>query len=243
MSQQRFMSNVSGLPLPAAQTLHVVRCWTCDLGFNAFGAPWCACDNSLRTLVCPHCSSCFCLAPIPYKRKFWTDAPRAMRQHKTRFHFTPLHDTSLQHPVRFRPTSESAASLRQRVLVVDDDEPIRSLVACYVERLGYHATTSSNGEEALTLLASSEFAVVLTDALMPKMDGRELCRLAKQSQAGIKTILMTSLYKAGRFRTEARFRFGVDEYLTKPLKFAELRAAFHQVAPYVQPAADLGRTA
>jgi CheY-like chemotaxis protein len=105
-------------------------------------------------------------------------------------------------------------------------------VACYVEQLGYTVTTAANAEEALAILESAGFEVVLTDALMPKMDGRELTRIVKRTHIDkVKTILMTSLYKALRFKNEAELHFGVDEYLTKPLKFSELQSALNRLAP------------
>ena len=76
------------------------------------------------------------------------------------------------------------------------------------------------------------FDVVLTDALMPKMDGRELSRQLKETHGNrIKVILMTSLYKSPRYRNEAQHVFKVDEYLVKPLNYDELRDALRRVAP------------
>jgi YesN/AraC family two-component response regulator len=65
--------------------------------------------------------------------------------------------------------------------------------------------------------------IVLTDALMPKIDGRQLCRLIKTSDASIKVVIMTALYKSSRYRTEAMNTFHADEYLAKPIDFAHLR--------------------
>jgi CheY-like chemotaxis protein len=55
-------------------------------------------------------------------------------------------------------------------------------------------------------------------------------------------VLMTSLYKASHFRTEARHVFKVDEYLAKPLRDAELRDALQRVAPLAQRPAELDMT-
>jgi len=64
------------------------------------------------------------------------------------------------------------------------------------------------------------------------MDGRELCRRLKEAHGDqIKVILMTSLYTANHYRTEARHVFKVDEYLAKPLRYDELRAALQRAAP------------
>lgn len=210
-----------------------VACHQCDTKFDAAAASWCRCEGKLRTLVCPHCSACFCRATPRYKKTFWEKAPRSLRENTNRFH---IGDGSV---AGGRPEGVVAGALvPPHVLVVDDEEDMRSLVACYVEQMGYAATTAAGPSEALEILASGiPFHVVITDALMPGMDGRELCQKVKAEYDGIKVILMTSLYTANRYRTEARYRFGVDEYLAKPLHFSVLKAALDRVCPLLQPAA------
>ena len=189
----------------------IVACHQCDAKFDAATAAWCRCDGKLRTLICPHCSSCFCRAAPRYKG--------------------PLAGSGRDDLV--------ATFAPPQVLIVDDEEDMRSLVACYVEQMGYAVTTAAGPSAALEILASGiRFDVVITDALMPGMDGRNLSQKVKAEYGGtIKVILMTSLYKANRYKTEARYRFGVDEYLTKPLHFSVLKAALDRVCPLLQPAA------
>lgn len=70
------------------------------------------------------------------------------------------------------------------VLIVDDDEAMRSIVACFVEQLGYSALAIGDAQEALRMAAMHRFDVVITDTLMPVLDGRELCRRLKSIPAG-----------------------------------------------------------
>ena len=223
---------------PATDGSYVVSCWKCGEKFDAASSRWCDCDAKLRTLECPHCASCFCRAPFAHKRRFWNDAPRPLREHTSRFRIpTPEAGASGDAET---PASGASSLRRPHVLIVDDEEPIRSLAACYVERIGYEATTVSSPEEALVMTDAVSFDVVLTDALMPKMDGRELCRRLKEKHGHqMKVVLMTSLYKASHFRTEARHVFKVDEYLAKPLRYVELRDALQSVAPLAQRPAEL----
>jgi CheY-like chemotaxis protein len=196
-----------------------VTCQRCATPFDATVVPWCACGAQQRTLVCPHCLQCFCTSPVLYRERFWADAPRTLREHTSRFR---LRDGL--------PANDRRSGLPHRVLIVDDEEAMRSLVACYVEQMGYDVTTVSSPKEALAIFSPDSFEVVVTDALMPGMDGRELCRKIKDEYGlHIKVILMTSLYTANRFRAEARHRFGVDEYLNKPLNFSDLKAALDRV--------------
>ena len=66
----------------------------------------------------------------------------------------------------------------------------------------------------------------LADALMPKMDGREMCRRIKEDPetAGIKVVVMTSVYVHPKYRTEGVRVYQADEYLTKPLDLSQLSA-------------------
>jgi CheY-like chemotaxis protein len=222
---------VPGSPLPAGS--YVVSCWKCAKAFDAGSAPWCRCDSKLRTLRCAHCSACFCQAPFAYRRKFWNEAPNTLREHTGRFRIVPSAPNA---PAAEPSRDETVRPCDQpHVLVVDDEEPIRSLAACVVEQIGYRVTTASGPEEALLLTEQIAFDVVLTDALMPKMDGRELCRTLKETHGSrIKVILMTALYTARRFESEARNVFKADGYLPKPLRYDALRDALQRVAPLVR---------
>jgi DNA-binding NtrC family response regulator len=78
-----------------------------------------------------------------------------------------------------------------RVLIVDDDERERSVLAEMVTQLGFVATTAADGREALDLHAESPFDVILTDLTMPKMDGAELLRTLEASGDRTPIIVMT----------------------------------------------------
>ena len=60
---------------------------------------------------------------------------------------------------------------RRRILVVDDDAAIRTLVRTVLEGAGYDVTTARDGREAISLIAQSDFDVVLLDVIMPHLDG------------------------------------------------------------------------
>ena len=60
---------------------------------------------------------------------------------------------------------------KRRILVVDDDASIRTLVRIVLERAGFDVTTARDGREAIALLAASDYDVVLLDVIMPKLDG------------------------------------------------------------------------
>ena len=203
-------------------------CFHCYAKFEDAGRRWCDCIRPLRTLVCPACHRCFCTAPFPYKHKFWSErAARAARGAgtvRTRFGCPA------------RVVADASAPL---VLIVDDDEAIRSLVACRVAQLGYRVAVTEDPHHALMMARSRDVSVVLTDALMPHMDGRELCSRLKMTDEGAskKVIVMTSLYKARRYADEAMLRYQADAYITKPVDFSQLEDLLGQFAPLAQRAA------
>lgn len=202
---------------------YILKCHKCGSPFDGSASRWCVCDSATASLVCAKCGACFCNAPAPYRRKAWSEAPRELRESTNRFR------------IPARRTNPSPAARRTRkpvVLIVDDDESIRSLVACVVESFGYRTIVCEDALQALDLAAPDYVDVVLTDALMPKLDGRELCRLLKKRHGPKKkVIVMTSLYRNRLFRNEAMSQFGADEYLTKPLDFDRLARILEAFAP------------
>lgn len=67
-----------------------------------------------------------------------------------------------------------------RALVVDDDEPIRTLLATLVARQGYSVDTASDGEEAIERLDDDRYALVLLDLMMPRVDGYAVLKHIKE---------------------------------------------------------------
>ncbi|HSP05915.1 MAG TPA: response regulator, partial [Acidobacteriota bacterium] len=140
----------------------------------------------------------------------------------------------LQEEGRFRAVKANPlASLAKRplVLVLDDERPILAMAAQLIERLGYGVVTGANGEEGLALARSHKPDLVLSDALMPRMDGREMCRKIKTDPQLSKTkvIIMTSLSTRPRDRSTAFKEFRMDEYLQKPLAFKDLRKVLEKL--------------
>ncbi len=123
------------------------------------------------------------------------------------------------------PPLSSSADLH--VLVVDDN-PVNRIVAVEaVRRFGHRVVEAENGSEALDILISQgPFDVVFMDVQMPIMDGLEATRHIRRGQAGDPHIRIIGLTAAATATdAEACLRAGMDEYLSKPVRFEELRAA------------------
>ena len=68
-----------------------------------------------------------------------------------------------------------------RVLVIDDDKPIAELLKLALEKMGYHVRTASGGREGLHLFEKELFDLVITDVVMPDVDGRSVAQYIKSS--------------------------------------------------------------
>ena len=106
--------------------------------------------------------------------------------------------------------------MTKKVLLADDEEDILALVAAALGGGRYDLVLARDGEEALRLAQESRPDLVFLDAMMPKMDGFEVCRRLKSdsSTAHAKVIMLTALtQEADRQRAE---QVGADSYFSKP---------------------------
>lgn len=189
-------------------------CPSCGSGVLLKSVEWCQCVSKPLSVVCPSCRNCSCKLRDFTKRAEWTCVMRELLQKQTEEKFRLALNTS-----------PSNAAGGPTVLVVDDDEEIRLIAEYTIQQMGYHVITAAGPQEALDIIERSRPDIVLTDALMPKIDGRQLCRLIKAADPSIKVVIMTALYRSSRYRVEAMNTYRADEYLAKPIDFAHL----HQV--------------
>jgi CheY-like chemotaxis protein len=210
-------------PAPEPSSYYV-DCASCGTSFNALSVPWCSCLATERTLVCSGCGKCFCQAPRAYRQKFWSEAPPALWEAKLKEHRRPAEPPS-------NPPPESVR--RPLLLIVDDEAGIRRMAAKVAERLGFGVIEAPDGVEGKTLAKKYRPDVILTDALMPRLEGREMCRRLKADPEthDLKIIVMTSLYKGQRYRSEAMSEFGADGYLGKPLDPELLATTLRALVP------------
>ncbi|NVO01017.1 MAG: sigma-54-dependent Fis family transcriptional regulator, partial [Geobacteraceae bacterium] len=109
---------------------------------------------------------------------------------------------------------------KQRILVVDDEENLRHLLSVLLKKQGYGVESAVDGEEALRMLAADPYDFVLSDILMPKMDGREM--LAEIVSRGIRsTVIMMSAYGTIDTAIEC-MKLGAYDYISKPFKNDEI---------------------
>jgi two-component system cell cycle response regulator len=111
-----------------------------------------------------------------------------------------------------------------KILVVEDELFSRTIIKDALERLGYGVVLAVNGREALELCQQEHFPIIITDWVMPEMDGIEFCRAMRAipTEHYVYILLLTSLDKKDELI--AGLDAGADEYIVKPLHEIELAA-------------------
>ena len=117
---------------------------------------------------------------------------------------------------------------KRTILVVDDSKDMRSFLANILSK-DYHVETAADGEEAKHVIRSKPIDLVITDLMMPNVDGLELTQFIKQSKDFdfIPVILLTA-----KTAIESRLKaleYGADDYVTKPFEPEYLRARVHNI--------------
>jgi DNA-binding NtrC family response regulator len=106
--------------------------------------------------------------------------------------------------------------MSKRILVVDDDERMRSFLSSVLREEGYGVEEARNGTEGLAKLPGSDFELVITDLRMPDMSGLALMQEGKKARPDIRWILITAYGSIGS-AVEA-MKAGASDYLTKPFR-------------------------
>ncbi|MGH7350360.1 MAG: sigma-54-dependent transcriptional regulator, partial [Candidatus Rokuibacteriota bacterium] len=115
-----------------------------------------------------------------------------------------------------------------KILIVDDEEPARQGLTALLARWGYEVDEAGDGHEALAKAAAGLPSVVLSDLVMPKMDGLELLRALKTDVPFASVILLTG---QGSIDTAVTaMKEGAYDYLTKPVDVARLRLLIPKAA-------------
>jgi len=112
----------------------------------------------------------------------------------------------------------------KRILVVDDDATLRMALTRYLEKRGYLVQGVASGVEALTTFEQDPPDLVVSDVMMPQMDGFEFCRRLRATRSGQ---LIPFIFLSSRGEVEDRIQghtIGADDYLIKPFEPRELLA-------------------
>jgi DNA-binding response OmpR family regulator len=114
-----------------------------------------------------------------------------------------------------------------RVLIIEDDEEMRSLLKDFFVEEGFDTDSVSKGYDALGMLGKKSFDLVITDIRMPGLTGLDILPRIKKLQPSISIIIIT-VFGSEEVRRRAYER-GATLYLEKPIQFQKLRELIHQM--------------
>jgi DNA-binding response OmpR family regulator len=108
-----------------------------------------------------------------------------------------------------------------RILLVDDEQPIQTLLSFPLQKDGYEVIQASDGREALARFGEQTFDLVVLDVMMPRMDGLEVCRRLR-ARSSVPIIMLTA--KSEEIDKVLGLELGADDYITKPFSLREFRS-------------------
>jgi DNA-binding response OmpR family regulator len=126
-----------------------------------------------------------------------------------------------------------------RILLVDDEQPIQTLLSFPLQRDGYEVVQASDGNEALARFSEQAFDLVVLDLMLPRMDGLEVCKRLRAKGSTVPIIMLTA--KSEEIDKVLGLELGADDYITKPFSMREFRSrvkAALRRAGMVRPEAD-----
>lgn len=116
----------------------------------------------------------------------------------------------------------SFIEVMENILIVEDEKRVADLLKAGLEEVGYHTLVAYDGAMGLRLFQSNRFDLVISDIVLPKLDGFELCREIRMINQNVPVLMLTALGS-----TDDKldgFDSGADDYMVKPFDFRELHA-------------------
>jgi DNA-binding response OmpR family regulator len=110
-------------------------------------------------------------------------------------------------------------SSKYTILVVDDEELIRNLMATFLSKMGYSSVTATDGVDALDKLKENKIDAVVTDAKMPRMDGIDLTMAISKEYHGLPIMISTAYGE--EYSIATAICVGAKEFIQKPFSFYE----------------------
>ncbi|WP_026560837.1 MULTISPECIES: response regulator transcription factor [Bacillaceae] len=126
--------------------------------------------------------------------------------------------------------------MSKRILVVDDEQSISTLLKYNLEQAGYHVLTAMDGEEGLHICIKEQPDLLVLDLMLPKMDGIEVCKQLRQRKLMVPILMLTA--KDDEFDKVLGLELGADDYMTKPFSPREVVARIKAILRRSQSHAD-----
>ncbi|MBU0482050.1 MAG: diguanylate cyclase [Proteobacteria bacterium] len=125
------------------------------------------------------------------------------------------------------PSPEKNSDKNVKILIVDDDPLVLELLGISIKSFGFESIAANNGREAIDLLETNEFTMVITDMMMPEVDGMELLAHVRKRHPQTAVIVVTGY--TGTFSYMDVIRAGANDFISKPFNSDELEAKIHRI--------------
>ncbi|HWP82302.1 MAG TPA: response regulator [Bacteroidota bacterium] len=116
---------------------------------------------------------------------------------------------------------------KNRILVVDDEDALRTVLSSELEGEGYQVASAADGEEAIKLLGAQQFDLILLDIKMPNVDGFEVLKFVKQQAPKTKVIMLTGFADL-KNAIESK-KLGAEDFVSKPYDLVDLLTTVERV--------------
>lgn len=112
--------------------------------------------------------------------------------------------------------------MADKILLVEDDTDIATLLDLHIQDLGYGLDHAADGETGLQMALKGDYRLVILDLMLPKLDGLDVCKRIRAQKEGLPILMLTS--KSEEFDKVLGLELGADDYVTKPFGIRELMA-------------------
>ncbi len=116
---------------------------------------------------------------------------------------------------------------KSRILVVDDEDSLRTILSSELTSVGYEVSTAPDGEEAISMVQNKKFDLVLLDIKMPKVDGFEALKFIKKTYPAMKVIMLTGFADL-KNAIESK-KHGAEDFVSKPYDLVDLLTTIERV--------------
>jgi DNA-binding NtrC family response regulator len=116
---------------------------------------------------------------------------------------------------------------KSHILVVDDEDALRMVLSSELTSSGYDVTTASDGDEAINVIQSKKFDLVLLDIKMPRVDGFEVLKFVKKNYPTVKVIMLTGFADL-KNAIESK-KHGAEDFVSKPYDLVDLLTTIERV--------------
>lgn len=125
--------------------------------------------------------------------------------------------------------------MSKKVLIVDDEPSIVTLLEYNLKQAGFEVVTASDGEEGMKKAIFEQPDLMILDLMLPKMDGIEVCKQLRQQKIMVPILMLTA--KDDEFDKVLGLELGADDYMTKPFSPREVVARMKAILRRIQPLA------